>query len=61
MSARGPATIGGVAGTKGKQKTARDMVLSMGVIVLAGLVMWLFIPHEDGKPTSSGSTTGWSC
>ncbi|MFV0133889.1 DUF4245 domain-containing protein [Streptomyces sp. HMX87] len=39
-----------MAGTKGKQKTARDMVLSMGVIVLAGLVMWLFIPHEDGEP-----------
>ncbi|MDA4890085.1 DUF4245 domain-containing protein [Streptomyces sp. MS2A] len=37
-----------MAGTKGKQKTARDMVLSLGVILLAGLVMWLFIPHDDG-------------
>ncbi|MFH9731248.1 DUF4245 domain-containing protein [Streptomyces sp. NPDC017260] len=39
-----------MAGTNGKQKTARDMVLSLGVIVLAGLVMWLFIPHDDGEP-----------
>ncbi|WP_166661777.1 DUF4245 domain-containing protein [Streptomyces sp. BK208] len=36
-----------MAGTNGKQKTARDMVLSLGVIVLAGLVMYLFIPHDD--------------
>ncbi|MEG3629592.1 DUF4245 domain-containing protein [Streptomyces poriticola] len=39
-----------MAGSEGKQKTARDMVLSMGVVVLAGLVMWMFIPHDDSKP-----------
>ncbi|MBD0422900.1 DUF4245 domain-containing protein [Streptomyces sp. TRM S81-3] len=39
-----------MAGTNGKQKTARDMVLSLGVIVLAGLVMWVFIPHDDKEP-----------
>ncbi|GAA4783533.1 DUF4245 domain-containing protein [Streptomyces ziwulingensis] len=26
------------------------MVLSLGVIVLAGLVMWAFIPHDDKEP-----------
>ncbi|MEU0744286.1 DUF4245 domain-containing protein [Streptomyces sp. NPDC006134] len=36
-----------MAGTNGKQKTARDMVLSLAVIVLVGGVMWLFIPHDD--------------
>jgi hypothetical protein len=36
-----------VAGTNGKQKTARDMILSLAVIVLVGGVMWLFIPHDD--------------
>ncbi|MEV5435576.1 DUF4245 domain-containing protein [Streptomyces sp. NPDC052682] len=39
-----------MAGTNGKQKTARDMVLSMGVIVLVGLVIYLFIPHDDREP-----------
>ncbi|MFI6210116.1 DUF4245 domain-containing protein [Streptomyces sp. NPDC051041] len=39
-----------MAGTNGKQKTARDMVLSMVVIVLVGLVMYLFIPHDDRAP-----------
>lgn len=32
------------------QKTARDMVLSLALIVLAAGVVWLFIPHEDGEP-----------
>ncbi len=40
----------GVAGMKGKQKSARDMVLSLGLIVLAAGVMWLFIPHDDSEP-----------
>jgi hypothetical protein len=39
-----------VAGTNGKQKTARDMILSMGVIVLVAGVMYLFIPHDDSAP-----------
>ncbi|MFD5714943.1 DUF4245 domain-containing protein [Streptomyces pharetrae] len=39
-----------MAGTNGKQKTARSMMLSLGVTLLAGGVMYLFIPHEDGEP-----------
>lgn len=38
-----------MAGANGKQKTVRDMVLSLGLIVLAGLVMYLFIPHDDDQ------------
>ncbi len=32
------------------QKSARDMILSLALIVLAAGVVWLFIPHEDGEP-----------
>jgi hypothetical protein len=39
-----------VAGTYGKQKSARDMILSLGLIVLAALVVYVFIPHEDREP-----------
>ncbi|CAL9298734.1 DUF4245 domain-containing protein [Streptomyces sp. SudanB52_2052] len=39
-----------MAGTNGKQKTARDMILSMGVIVLVAGVIYLFIPHDDSPP-----------
>ncbi|MFK4545229.1 hypothetical protein RKD29_004825 [Streptomyces tendae] len=39
-----------MAGMKGKQKSARDMILSLGVIVLAAGVIWIFIPHDDGEP-----------
>ncbi|MFF9807448.1 DUF4245 domain-containing protein [Streptomyces coeruleorubidus] len=39
-----------MAGTNGKQKTARDMILSMGVIVLVAGVIYLFIPHDDSAP-----------
>ncbi|MBU6536060.1 DUF4245 domain-containing protein [Streptomyces sp. NPDC057245] len=39
-----------MAGTNGKQKSARDMILSLGVIVLAAGVIWIFIPHDDGEP-----------
>jgi hypothetical protein len=39
-----------VAGTNGKQKTARDMILSLGVIVLVAGVIYLFIPHDDSAP-----------
>ncbi|MFD9037253.1 DUF4245 domain-containing protein [Streptomyces bottropensis] len=35
-----------MAGTKGKQ-TVRDMVLSLGIIVLAAWVIYLFIPHDE--------------
>ncbi|WP_327727974.1 DUF4245 domain-containing protein [Streptomyces sp. NBC_00487] len=35
-----------MAGTKGKQ-TVRDMVLSLGLIVLAAWVIYLFIPHDE--------------
>ncbi|MFJ9023912.1 DUF4245 domain-containing protein [Streptomyces sp. NPDC102259] len=36
-----------MAGSNGKQKTARDMILSLGVIVLAAWVIYLFVPHDD--------------
>ncbi|MEU0250367.1 DUF4245 domain-containing protein [Streptomyces sp. NPDC006235] len=39
-----------MAGTNGKQKTARDMILSLGVIVLVAGVIYLFIPHDDSAP-----------
>ncbi|WP_437056650.1 DUF4245 domain-containing protein [Streptomyces sp. enrichment culture] len=39
-----------MAGTNGKQKTARSMVLSLGVTLLAGGVMYLFVPHDDSEP-----------
>ncbi|MFD7403763.1 DUF4245 domain-containing protein [Streptomyces sp. NPDC059866] len=39
-----------MAGTNGKQKTVRDMVLSLGLIVLAAWVIYLFIPHDDKEP-----------
>lgn len=32
------------------QKSARDMVLSLVLILLAAGVIWLFIPHDDGEP-----------
>ncbi|MFI9152105.1 DUF4245 domain-containing protein [Streptomyces sp. NPDC053367] len=39
-----------MAGTYGKQKSARDMILSLGLIVLAALVVYVFIPHDDREP-----------
>ncbi|MFF3844892.1 DUF4245 domain-containing protein [Streptomyces sp. NPDC002328] len=39
-----------MAGSKGKTQTVRDMVLSLGLIMVAGLVMYLFIPHDDSPP-----------
>ncbi|MFC4499937.1 MULTISPECIES: DUF4245 domain-containing protein [Streptomyces] len=39
-----------MAGSKGKQKSARDMVLSLGLIVVAAWVIYLFIPHDDHAP-----------
>ncbi|WP_320783938.1 DUF4245 domain-containing protein [Streptomyces sp. CRN 30] len=39
-----------MAGRNGKQKTARNMIYSLGVTVLVGLVMWVFVPHDDEEP-----------
>jgi hypothetical protein len=39
-----------VAGTNGKQKTVRDMILSLALIGLMAGVIYLFIPHDDSKP-----------
>ncbi|MDO0925946.1 DUF4245 domain-containing protein [Streptomyces sp. TG1A-8] len=39
-----------MAGSKGKQKTARDMILSLAVIGIAAAVMYFFIPHDDHAP-----------
>ncbi|MEV6178691.1 DUF4245 domain-containing protein [Streptomyces sp. NPDC052015] len=39
-----------MAASKGKRQTVRDMVLSLGLIMVAGLVMYLFIPHDDTAP-----------
>ncbi|MFD3840999.1 DUF4245 domain-containing protein [Streptomyces sp. NPDC058642] len=36
-----------MAGSSGKQKTVRDMVLSLGLISLMAGVIYLFIPHDD--------------
>ncbi|MFF7451898.1 MULTISPECIES: DUF4245 family protein [unclassified Streptomyces] len=36
-----------MAGSSGKQKTVRDMVISLGVISLMAGVIYLFIPHDD--------------
>ncbi|MEU3611306.1 DUF4245 domain-containing protein [Streptomyces sp. NPDC006872] len=39
-----------MAGSNGKQKTARDMILSLGVIMIAAGVIYLFVPHDDRAP-----------
>ncbi|MFE5186902.1 DUF4245 domain-containing protein [Streptomyces sp. NPDC056628] len=39
-----------MAGSKVKQKSVRNMVLSLGVTVLAAGVVYLFVPHDDGTP-----------
>jgi hypothetical protein len=39
-----------VAGSNGKQKTVRDMILSLGLIGIAAAVIYLFIPHDDSAP-----------
>ncbi|MGW0607302.1 DUF4245 domain-containing protein [Streptomyces sp. NPDC002644] len=38
-----------MAGMKGKQ-SVRDMVLSLGLILLAAGVIYLFVPHDDTAP-----------
>ncbi|MFE7166673.1 DUF4245 domain-containing protein [Streptomyces sp. NPDC057616] len=39
-----------MAGSNGKQKTVRDMVLSLGIIGIAAAVIYVFIPHNDSQP-----------
>ncbi|MET9448841.1 DUF4245 domain-containing protein [Streptomyces cinerochromogenes] len=40
-----------MAGSNGKQKTARDMVISLALIGIAALVVYfLAIPHDDHSP-----------
>lgn len=41
----------GVAGSNGKQKTARDMIISLALIgIAAAVVYFLAIPHNDHSP-----------
>ncbi|MFI1353975.1 DUF4245 domain-containing protein [Streptomyces sp. NPDC020898] len=42
--------MAGSTGKTGKQKTARDMILSLGLISLAAGFIYLFIPHDDSAP-----------
>ncbi|MDT7841018.1 DUF4245 domain-containing protein [Streptomyces justiciae] len=42
--------MAGSYGKSGKQKTVRDMVLSLGLIGLMAGVIYLFIPHDDSDP-----------
>ncbi|MFJ9901401.1 DUF4245 domain-containing protein [Streptomyces sp. NPDC101152] len=39
-----------MAGSNGKQKTVRDMVLSLGLIGIAAALIYVFIPHDDSAP-----------
>jgi hypothetical protein len=39
-----------VAGSNGKQKTVRDMILSLGLIGIAAALIYVFIPHDDSPP-----------
>ncbi|MFJ8635928.1 DUF4245 domain-containing protein [Streptomyces sp. NPDC093568] len=39
-----------MAGSNAKQKSVRNMVLSLGVTLLAAGVIYLFVPHEDKDP-----------
>ncbi|MBC2900741.1 DUF4245 family protein [Streptomyces cupreus] len=39
-----------MAGTNAKQKSVRNMVLSLGVTILAAGVVYLFIPHDESAP-----------
>ncbi|SMF11722.1 Protein of unknown function [Streptomyces sp. Amel2xC10] len=50
MSAPGTCDDRGVAGSNGKQKSARDMILSLGLIIIAAWVIYLFVPHDDRAP-----------
>ncbi|MGW2234518.1 DUF4245 domain-containing protein [Streptomyces sp. NPDC001759] len=39
-----------MAGSNGRQKTVRDMILSLGLIGIAAALIYVFIPHEDSAP-----------
>ncbi|MGW3100793.1 DUF4245 domain-containing protein [Streptomyces sp. NPDC001100] len=39
-----------MAGSNGKQKTVRDMILSLGLIGIAAAIVYIFIPHSDHAP-----------
>ncbi|MER5597664.1 DUF4245 domain-containing protein [Streptomyces sp. NPDC002265] len=39
-----------MAGSNGKQKTVRDMILSLGLIMVAAGVIYIFVPHDDHAP-----------
>ncbi|MCI3272820.1 DUF4245 domain-containing protein [Streptomyces cylindrosporus] len=39
-----------MAGSNGRQKTARDMILSLGIIGIAAALIYVFIPHDDSAP-----------
>ncbi|MFE9447044.1 DUF4245 domain-containing protein [Streptomyces sp. NPDC006739] len=39
-----------MAGTNGRQKTVRDMILSLGLIGIAAAVIYFFVPHDDHAP-----------
>ncbi|MET7454751.1 DUF4245 domain-containing protein [Streptomyces sp. NPDC005574] len=39
-----------MAGSNGKQKTVRDMILSLALIGIAAAVIYVFIPHDDSAP-----------
>ncbi|MGW0910437.1 DUF4245 domain-containing protein [Streptomyces sp. NPDC002784] len=39
-----------MAGTNAKQKSVRNMVLSLAVTIFAAGVVYLFIPHEESAP-----------
>jgi len=50
MSGPGTCDDRGVAGSNGKQKTVRDMILSLGLIGIAAALIYVFIPHDDSAP-----------
>ncbi|MFJ9813648.1 DUF4245 domain-containing protein [Streptomyces sp. NPDC101151] len=39
-----------MAGSNGKQKTVRDMILSLGLIGFAAGFIYLLVPHDDHAP-----------
>ncbi|MFJ9725494.1 DUF4245 domain-containing protein [Streptomyces sp. NPDC101209] len=39
-----------MAGSNGRQKTVRDMILSLGLIGIAAALIYVFIPHDDSAP-----------
>jgi hypothetical protein len=50
MSGTGTCDDRDVAGSNGKQKSVRDMILSLGLIGIAAGVIYVFIPHDDHAP-----------